>query len=981
MKRKVGLLRGLAALLVALFIIAEFGGALANTYAGAINNFLGLTASSALAEGTGPIYYASSYGELSAESLQKLLEAEGEYCTEQMEESSVLLMNNNGALPLNAEAEGNITLFGRASADIVYRSSNGGPALDPSREVTVLGAFENAGFHVNRALYDAYQQSGTKRVKAGDATEDVGEESPAFYTNELKSSFGSYNDVAIVILSRYGGEGCDVSRNNIDGVPTLALQPDEKSLLELVQASGFKKTIVLINSVYAMDLGELENYGVDACLWIGNPGYYGFNGVVNVLTGKVNPSGHLVDTYATNSLSAPAMQNFGDYTYQGDFSLMAMQNKYVVYSEGIYVGYKYYETRYEDCVMGTGNASGASGVYASADGQWNYADEVVYPFGYGLSYTQFAQTLDSCVYDEATDTFTATVTVKNVGAVAGKDVIQLYVQSPYTDYDRENGVEKAAIQLIAYEKTDVLAPAGEAGDSQTLTLTFDRYLMASYDRNGANGYILEGGPDVNYYFAVGHDAHDALNNILAEKGYGSLYDAAGNAVEGSAGTVSTYNIPEAVDARSYKTSPYTGNEVTNQFGYADINTYYNEDVTVYLSRSDWEYTYPKSIYLTMCEALYNAVNFAKYEKPAGGPSLSDCTYGVDSGLTLADFAQADFDDERWDAFVQQLSITDLAALMTEYFGTPAIESIKKPAGSTGDGPDGSSGAYAYGDNGKCTGYASPVNVASTWDKECQRKFGDFMGEDCLYAKMNTICAPGANIHRTPYSGRNGEYYSEDAILSYYVADICVEAMQNKGLLCTLKHFVLNDQETNRQGVASYCNEQAIREIYCRAFEGALAKGDALCVMTAYSRVGPIFSAADPVLQKTILHDEWGFKGFTMTDNMSENEYSVTADMLANGTNCFGGTSRETSVARLISRNDDGTLLLAAQEGAKRVLYADAHCMLVNGLTRTADIAGDTVWWQYALYGVQIGLGVAAVALVVLYLFQCYRPGGKKRRGA
>ena len=975
-KSKRSLFRGLTALLGVLFTIALFLGLLADANAGAINNFLGITAGGG-STGEGPTYYESKFGELNAENLAKLIAEEDEYCAELLEEGSVLLMNENSALPLDAAAEKDVTLFGRASADIVYRASNGGPAVDPDREVTLLDAFQSAGFNVNTALYNAYDASATQRLKAGDETEDIGEEDRSFYTAELTGTFADYDDVAVVTLSRYGGEGADMSRNNVDGVPSLSLQPAERDLLELVGSYSFGKTIVLLNSVYPVDLGELASLGVDACLWIGNPGYYGLHGVVSVLTGAVNPSGHLVDTFAADSMSSPAMQNFGDHTYNGaaGITFKSMQDKYIVNAEGIYVGYKYYETRYEDCILGQGNADGSAGVFASAGNSWNYADEVVYPFGHGLSYTTFSQTLDSCEYDAASDTFTASVTVTNTGSVAGKDAVQLYVQLPYTEYDRQNGVEKSSIQLVAYDKTELL----EAGDSETVELTFDRYLLASYDENAAEGYIFEGG---NYYFAVGQDVHDALNNILAVKGASGMTDAAGNAVSGTENTVVTYTVDEALDTEAYKLSPHTGEEVSNLFDYVDINTYIDGAVT-YLSRSDWQATFPATVDLTITAELYDEIDYADYQTPAGAPAVSDLKYGVDSGLSLADLAQAEYDDPRWEQLVQQMSLKELADCITESFGTLAIESITKPATSTGDGPDGVSGRYQYGDKDVCTGYAAPIVSAASWNKDVQRKYGEYLGEDCLYAGINCLCAPGGNIHRAPYGGRAAEYYSEDAVLTYYITDIQIDAMQSKGVVCAIKHIVLNDTETNRQGVAVYCNEQALREIYLRAYEGTLSSSDSklnnyggsLCVMTAYSRVGPVYAAADSVLQKDLLQKEWGFEGFTMTDNMGENEYSVTADMLYAGTDCFGGSRRSTSIARLIST--DGALLQAAQNGAHKMLYALANSMMVNGLTSDADVSGQRVWWQNAILGIECVLGVATAALLAGYIVCLVRKDQKE----
>ena len=346
------------------------------------------------------------------------------------------------------------------------------------------------------------------------------------------------------------------------------------------------------------------------------------------------------------------------------------EQKYVVYQEGIYVGYKYYETRYADAVMGIGNASGSAGIYASEGNSWNYADEVVFPFGYGLSYTTFEQTLDSVTYDEETDTFTATVTTTNTGEVAGKVPVELYVQLPYT----AGGVEKSAIQLIAYDKTDILQPDA----SEVSTITFDRYLMASYDINaheGKGGYILDAG---TYYFAVGDDAHDALNNVLAAREFTGLYDPFGEAVAGDTNCVKTYELDE-LDDTSYIQSQYTDAEVHNLYDFADVNYYYDEPVVQYLSRSDWQGTFPQRVTLTANDTVKAALETSKLDIKQGTKPLSEVTYEQPKTLSLADMWEVPFEDERWTTLVQQLSIEELALLVNEYYGQDPVNTVGKPA--------------------------------------------------------------------------------------------------------------------------------------------------------------------------------------------------------------------------------------------------------------------------------------------------------------
>jgi beta-glucosidase len=967
MKTKTKLWRGLSAVMAFLLMVAIFASQVANQNAGGINNFLGITAANSTSTGTaeGEALYTSDYGELSDENLAKLIEDEMAYCVSQMEEGSVLL-KNDGALPLQAE-ERSVTLFGRASADLRYRNTNGGGSADPDREINLKKAFNDAGFTINDTLYDAYAASATARVKSGDETEDIGEEDISFYTDSLKSTFSSYSDAAIVVLSRFGGESTDMSRNNVDGVPSLSLQPDEADLLQMINDSGvFDKIIVLINSVYPLELGWLDQYNVDACLWIGNPGYYGLPGVVNILTGDANPSGHLVDTYATDSLSSAAMQNFGEYRFSNGDGLPSYSNRYVVYAEGIYVGYKYYETRYEDAVLGQGNASGNAGIFASQGDSWNYADEMCYPFGYGLSYTTFSQTLESCDYDAATDTFTAKVNVTNTGDVAGKSVVQLYVQSPYTDYDQEHGVEKAAIQLVGFGKTQELEP----GASETVEVTFERYLMASYDtsaHDGQGGYILDDG---TYYFAIGENCHDALNNVLAAKGAQGMYDIDGTPVTGDVAQTATYQV-ESFDDQSYLVSVHTDAEVHNLFADADANYYYDDDPVTYLSRSDWQGTWSTGVELSSNDKLAAALETAQYDVSSSTTALDSVPYGVDAGLTLYDMIGVDYDDPQWTTFVQQLSLSDLGTLTSENYGQSAIESIGKPATVTSEGSEGISVKYLYGDGDIATGYASNTVVAATWNAELQYQHGNFYGEDALYAGVHTIHGPGADTHRTPYCGRFAEYFSEDSVISYNVGKTVNTAMSAKGLINNYKHFFMNDQEYDRQGIATFAQEQAMREIYLRAYEGGVTCEGSVGMMTSYNRIGTTYMAADAAAQISLLRDEWGYHGYTMTDYIAEGDYSVTADMVINGTDIFGGNDRSKSLQQLISRNKNGDLLLAAQESAHRILWAYVNSSMVNSLTPSATYTEFVAWWQYLLIGIQAALAVLTALMLILYIRSAY----------
>jgi beta-glucosidase len=969
---KISLWRGLSAIMAFLLVLSIFGGKVANANAGGINNFLGISGGVIIPE-AGEAKVVSDYGELSDENLQKLIADEMDYCIEQMEEGAVLL-KNNGVLPFEDSIK-DVSLFGHASANIRYRNSNGGGQADPEREINLKKAFNDAGIAINDTLFDAYKASTTLFVKSGDENEETGEEPLSFYTDTLRSSFEQHKDAAIIVLYRAGGESTDISKKNSNGISSLALQPNERDMLQMIRDSGvFDKLIVLINSVYPLELDWLDEFDVDACLWIGNPGYYGLPGVINILTGKANPSGRLVDTYASDSLSSAAAQNFGQFRFAKGEALASFANRYVVYQEGIYVGYKYYETRYEDVILGQGNAAGSAGVFASKDGAWNYADEIRYPFGYGLSYTSFTQELNAVDYDAASDTFTAKVTVTNTGNKPGKTPVELYVQTPYTDYDREHGVEKAAIQLVGFGKTGELA----AGTSETVTITFSRYLFASYDvtaHDGKGGYILDAG---DYLFAVGNDVHDALNNILAYKGATELLDQDGNAVPGNVDNVKSYTVA-AFDDTSYLKSIHTDAEVHNLFADVDANYYYDDNPVTYLSRSDWQGTWSDGVALSSNDKLAAALRTGTYTKSSNSKSIESGTdYAVDAGIKLYDMIGVDYDDPKWNTFIKQLSLPDLGSTTSENYGQPTIESIGKPATSTSEGSEGVSQRYKFGSGSVATGYAANNVISASWNSEIQRKYANFVGEDALFAGVHTIHGPGADTHRTPFSGRFAEYFSEDSVISWNVGATINNAMAEKGLVNNYKHFFMNDQEYDRQGVATFAKEQAMREIYLRAFEGGVTAEGGIGMMTSYNRIGTTYCAANPSVQFDLLRTEWGYKGYTMTDYIAEGDYAVTADMMYNGSNIFGGNDRSKSLQQLIARNKDGDMLQKAQESAHRILWVYVNSSMVNSLEPTAIYTDFVAWWQYVLMGLQGLFGLLTLCFVALYVKNAYI--GKKKNG-
>jgi len=955
---KKNLWRGLCTLLVLVFAVTMFGQSLAFTREGDVNLFLGTLPPAVQATGD-TNYHPSSYA-----SMDEMRAALKDYLIDSQVEGSVLLRNENNALPLAGDA--GVTLFGFAAATPVYHGGSGGPL---NEGVNLYDALKEAGVKVNETVYNAIVAAGGARDKNG----NIGEIPASAYAG-TESSFGSYGDAAIYVMSRFGGEEGDLNhglqgdwQDGPAGVPELSLHQEEIDTLKLIKDSGqFKKLIVVVNSGYAMELGWLADYGVDACLWIGYPGNYGMYGVAQVLMGQADPSGRNVITYAADSLSSAAMQNAGDFQFtnlNGQY-----KDRYLVYAEGIYVGYKYYETRYQDQVLGLNNADSAKGVYASQNGAWNYADEMVYTFGAGQSYADFTQELLSVNWDRSAHTVTAQVKVTNNGDEtykgASKDVVQLYVQLPWA----AGQTEKSAIQLADFAKTSALA----AGESETVTLEFSDYIFAAYDQNAQNGadpslkgcYVFDAG---DYYFAIGGDAHDALNNVLAAKGAAGMTDAEGNEVTGDAAKAHKETL-DALDNSTWAVSPYTGAVVSNHFEDRDIN-YFIPGAVTYLTRADWN-TFPDTVEeLTATPEIQDLMENFQYEKPADAPDISAYQYSQDNGLSFIDMKDVPFDDPQWDQLIDQLKPTELAQITGDKMGLDMLESIDLPAYAGGDGPDGHQGGVLFN---------AEMIAASSFSREVLRLRGDFFGEESYWIGFRQIYAPGGNIHRTPYSGRNFEYYSEDATMSYLCGEVQTKAMADKGCVGTFKHFCGNDQETNRHGVATFMTEQAYREGPLKGFEGGLQKDHSMATMTAYNRIGCIPTASDYETMTTVLRGEWGFTGINMTDSSKDSaSYMGTADAIQAGTNQFNNDpGRVPEASNLLVKDKDGFIWGKLREVAHYYLYTMSRSNLVNGLSKEVAVQNYTPWWKPALTGLNVAIGV----LVAGSLVMCVLTEVKSRKG-
>ena len=934
---KSNIFKGIAAALLVVLPITVYMSALAYDREGDINRFLGITAGADANSGA----YASSYS-----SREELNAAQSEFQIATLAEGSVLLRNENNALPLTKTK---VTLFGNAAVYSNFHGGSGGPA---NAGISLLDALTEQGFEVNRTVYDKISAAGSRAKNR-----DICEVDPSIYS---ASDIGNYKDAAIVVFSRYGGEENDLDLEDDYGVPELTLHERERNTLEFVKAQGFEKVIVLLNTGYVMEAGWIEDYA-DAALWIAFPGSYGMKGVAQLLNGKQNPSGRLVDIYAEDIFSSPSTVNWGNFAF-ADLPNSNYHHEYLVYAENIYNGYKYYETRYADLVQGKHNADSIKGMKASTT-NWNYADEVVYPFGYGLSYASFTTSFDSLSWDKTAHKVEAKVTVTNTHAsVSAKHSVPLYVSLPYI----EGGLEKSAIQLIGYEKTGLLAP----GASEQLTIQVDDYLFASYDENANNGadptkkgcYVFDEG---DYVFAIGEDSHEALNNVLAKQGVTGLYDQDGNPVGGDASKARIETFASR-DTTSHAKSAVTGEVICNRFQDVDIN-HLIPNAVQYMTRADWN-SYPSRVEGLKADddasgyiRKHMTATSSVYEKPADAPEISAYKHSQEVTMMFAEMAKVPYDDQKWDAFLDQLKPTQLSAICGEKMANDAIESVGYPANTSLDGPD---GLQAGG-----TLFPSETLSAATYSKELLKQRGELLAEDALYIGIGMVYGGGGNLHRSPYSGRNFEYYSEDAIVSYYAGRVQGEAMTRKGLLGAFKHFLANDQETNRHGVATFMTEQALRENTARAFEGALTDGAALANMGSYNRIGVIPTSSSKALMTDMLRNEWGFKGISITDSSKDAaSYIFTADAIEAGTTLFNNDGKRADECRdLLIKNRDGYIWGKVREQAKNFFYAYAHSNVMNHFADgETTVEVKVPWWKPAVISINAVLGGLALLSVAGY---------------
>ncbi len=850
-----------------------------------------------------------------------------EVCKQVEAEGAALLLNENHALPLDAGAK--VSCFSGSSVNLVYGGTGSGN-IDASKADTLKSALESTGMEVNGTLWDFYNSEEAAQYARfdGDFTSSakVVEVPWDVYPQEVIDSVAGYGDAAIVTFSRVGGEGADLEFADTN---YLALNEDEKAMMEhlaAMKADGtIGKIIVLINTANPLQVDFLKDnvYDVDACLWIGDVGITGINAVAEILAGTVNPSGSLVDTYCYDNYSSPAMANFVPTTYEGYEEGIVPDNakSYMIYQEGIYVGYKYYETRYEDYVMGTGNA-----------GSYAYGDEVAFPFGFGLSYTDFAYSDMAVNYNASTDQFEVKVTVTNTGdTYSGKETVQVYSQSPYTAYDIANGVEKASVALCGFAKTGILAP----GASETVAVYVDKRDLASFDAYGAGTYILDDG---DYYLTVATDAHNAVNNTLAAKGYTVESTEGRMDADGDAALAYKWT-QESFDATTYATSS-NGTEITAQLSESDINLYSGNDGqgVTYLTRNDWTGTFPTQItQLALTEQMIGDLQDIQYD-PADYEAVMMPTLGADNGMKLVDMVGKEYDDPAWDALLDQLTFDEMVSMIGDSFHwTMPMKSVEAPGTREENGPQGLTASLLGSDATQleATAFTSEDVMAATFNVDLMTEVGRVIGNNCLHAEIACLYGPGNNIHRTPYGGRNFEYYSEDGFLSGKISQYEVAAIQAKGVDVVMKHFALNDCEQDRIGLGVWLGEQAAREVYLKAFQAPFEYGDANGVMMAYTRWGTQWSGGNKNLVTGIMRGEWGSNGKSITDNVLTTYVNGVDGILA-GTSYFDAMMPY--VTQLLPKyEDDAVIVTAMREACHHNLYALVNSCGINGLVNNTTI--------------------------------------------
>lgn len=809
---------------------------------------------------------------------------------QEIAEEGIVLLKNNGVLPLSADS--NLNVFGWASTNPCYGGTGSGALSDVYPKVTLLQGLSDAGLILNTELIDFYTAYLSERPEMGIFSTDwsLPEPTADSYSEDLMTGAKEFSDTALVVITRVGGEGLDLptdvsqvtytdnSEKYKDfeaGEHYLQLSRTEEDMLELV-CSNFNNVVVVYNGANAMELGFINEYPqIKGAIWCPGTGQSGFEALGEIITGVVNPSGKTTDTFVSDLTATPTWNNFGDFTYDNmeDFAYVSSSwttgeeqttyPSFVNYSDSIYVGYRFYET-------------------AAAEGLINYDETVVYPFGYGLTYTDFLQEMGNITKSDGTVSFDVTVT--NIGNAAGKDVVQVYYNPPYSN----GGIEKASANLIAFDKTESLEP----GASEVVTITFTEEAMASYDTYGEGCYVLEAG---DYVISINSDSHNVIASETITVGKTIVYDES--------------------NARSTDETV-----ATNQFGFAE------GDVT-YLSRADGFANYdeataaPKSLSASD-EVLSVFMNNGNYD-PTAYNNDSDVmpTTNADNGLTLANLRGVDYDDALWDTLLDQLTISDMDSLIA-YGGyqTTTASSVGKVLTVDCDGPASINNNFTGQGS---VGFPSAVMIASTWNVDMATKFGQSIGKMADEMDVSGWYAPAMNTHRSAFAGRNFEYYSEDGVLAGNMAANAVIGAEEYGVYAYIKHFALNDQETNRNNMLiTWANEQSIREIYLKPFEIAVKDGGAKAVMTSFNYIGSEPAGACSALLNTVLRGEWGFRGFALTDYFAGLGFQDADREIRNGNDCM--LIAYDSETNHVDDQTSATSVLAMRQASKNILYTVAN---------------------------------------------------------
>lgn len=844
--------------------------------------------------------------------------------SEEITIESAVLLKNDSCLPLKNASK--LTLFSRNSVDLIY-GGTGSNAINLNKKLSLKGSLEESGFIINPVIYEHYKSSNKERVDLNidnpnyDYLSIAEDNEGLFNSGYLTNSFLKYNDCGVIVISRIGGEGYDLPTSNFDKVNGnykgengyLTIQKEELELIKKVKRY-FSKTLVLLNTSSGLDIsplvkGESEVNGI---LWIGYPGEYGLNGISKLIKGEANPSGKLPHTYIKDISSYPANQNFDDFTFKNKKPLGEYDSRYnyLIYQEGIYVGYRYYETLYESSVLNSFN--------------YNYSNDVIFPFGYGLSYTSFNKELIGVDFNEETSSYSLYIKVKNVGKKEGKDVIQIYNQNEYTTFDQEHSIEKASVNLVAFKKTKTLKP----GESDIVVIDITLEDLKNYDSNFFKTYFLGKG---EYYLTLANNAHEAINNILSIK--------LNQKIEDEFSKVNTKNVYRFSLDKAMIFNKGKKQEITNKFDEVDIN-YFLDNKINYLSRRDLSSTFPKPLKdISLTPEMENELNKKAEEKIE---IIESVTTLSDSNIKLLDLLNKEYDDPNWNILLSKISNEDLANLVGKGgFGTSKINSIVYPGSKDSDGPSGISGNAYGGKSG--TSFPSESLIAASWNEDLLIKLGQAIANEAIYFKTTGWYAPGINIQRSPYSGRNNEYYSEDPYLSGILGSNVIEGAYKKGIIAYPKHLLLNDQEKHRHGICIFANEQTIREIYLKPFELIIKNSHVQGIMTSFNRVGLKRSAANKNLLTDVIEEELGFNGILITDYTSGYEWMGVSDSINSGLNIFLTSSTDVYKNEILSRiKTSESFKLKIINSAHKILYIYLHSSAMNGYTKEMDSLKNSI---------------------------------------